>query len=122
MKERPIIFSGPMVRAILEGRKTQAKRVIKHRYEWYMGENYKNKTWPYFYDYVYAEPEPTAMLCPYGKPGDRLWGREAWQDTRSPGEPENQRQIMYRADDGKWSWDGNPWVWVIAFKRIDAND
>jgi len=56
MKERPIIFSTEMVRAILDGRKTQARRVIKK--------------WT-------NNPDLLAQ-CPYGQIGDRLWGRETF--------------------------------------------
>jgi len=64
MKERPILFSAPMVRAILEGRKTQTRRVVKDRH-------------------IDAAP-PACFFqwlrerCPYGKPGDRLWVRESF--------------------------------------------
>lgn len=64
MKERPILFSAPMVRAILEGRKTQTRRVVKDRH-------------------IDAAP-PACFFqwlrerCPYGQPGDRLWVRETW--------------------------------------------
>lgn len=64
MKERPIIFSGPMVRTILEGRKTQTRRVVKHNWAW--GEQFELA-------------HKALHLCPYGQPGDRLWVREhAW--------------------------------------------
>ena len=53
MKETPIIFSGPMIQAILEGKKTQTRRVMK------LGNGG---------DYP----------CPYGSPGDWLWVRETW--------------------------------------------
>jgi len=64
IKERPILFSAPMVRAILAGRKTQTRRMVKGRH-------------------IDAAP-PACFFqwlreyCPYGKPGDRLWVREAW--------------------------------------------
>ncbi len=79
MKERPILFSGPMVRAILEGRKTQTRRVVKPRHYWHMDHRDDGTQWPYFDDYVYAEPDPVEVLCPYGVPGDRLWVRETWR-------------------------------------------
>lgn len=66
MKERPIIFKTEMVRAILDGRKTQTRRVIKPQPIRAIGTP-PNK-WPQEY------PE----LCPYGQPGDRLWVRETW--------------------------------------------
>jgi len=81
MKERPILFSAPMIRAILEGRKTMTRRVIKGKY---------------------ADPVSgldktfTRMHCIYGQPGDRLWTRETWQytDWTEDGYP----YIAYAAD------------------------
>jgi hypothetical protein len=72
MKERPILFSAPMVRAILEGRKTQTRRVVKQRIIPVVDECFRvngkwcNKTFDY----------DLGALCPYGQPGDRLWVRE----------------------------------------------
>jgi hypothetical protein len=61
MTEHPIIFSGPMVRAIIEGRKTQTRRVVKRtRASWQL------------------EDVP-ATWCPYGQIGDLLWVRETWR-------------------------------------------
>ena len=57
MKERPILFNGDMVRAVLSGQKTQTRRVIKGR--------------P-------IKTQKHALFCPYGHPGDRLWVRETW--------------------------------------------
>lgn len=62
MTERPILFSGPMVRAILDGRKTQTRRLVVCRS--------KRAT---DFDLWLQEAE-----CPYGQPGDRLWVRETW--------------------------------------------
>ena len=65
MKERPILFSAPMVRAILNGTKTQTRRAVKDRH-------------------IDAAP-PACFFqwlrerCPYGQPGDRMWVRETWQ-------------------------------------------
>ncbi len=65
MKERPIIFSGEMVRAILERRKTQTRRVIKPQP---LSEiSYR--------DYC-AVVDGKKIFCPYGQPGDRLWVKE----------------------------------------------
>lgn len=85
MKERPILFNDAMVRAILDGRKTQTRRVMKpqpainkynNRWFWacklvrsmvYMDDEMSDRTpWEGF----------TASVCPYGQPGDRLWVRE----------------------------------------------
>jgi hypothetical protein len=69
MKERPIIFSTPMVKAILEGRKTQTRRVIKP-------QGTGNNAW------IKGNTK-----CPYGTVGDRLWVREAYLNAALPGYP-----------------------------------
>lgn len=78
MKERPILFSGPMVRAIIEGRKTQTRRVIKpqpERVEYlHVGGGVE---WPCC---PTVDGCMKAMHCPYGVPGDSLWVRETWAD------------------------------------------
>jgi hypothetical protein len=70
IKERPILFWAPMVRAILEGRKTVTRRELKKQAA---------------LDCLAAGFEPAflalpgnADLCPYGQPGERLWVRETW--------------------------------------------
>lgn len=199
MRDRPILFNDEMVRAILEGRKTQTRRVIKPQPEQPAPGSY--------FDAYNGGPQwnwwaadnrqhlDQIIKCPFGKPGDRLWVRETFADeaggTRNfPGE-----HIYYRADgDGvdlqggcwkpsihmpRWasritleitgvrverlqeitlgdickeglassiydfkpvqagflafeelwesiygpdSWDANPWVWVIEFKRIEQEE
>ncbi len=90
MKERPILFSGPMVRAILEGRKTQTRRVGKIQSADYteLGvEPIGHVTLGHEMVATYrAYPgRGTARhgicACPYGKPGDRLWVRETFFDV-----------------------------------------
>lgn len=92
IKERPILFNGEMVLALLAGEKTQMRRVInpqpEHRqfHEWegqliYEGEHrvwcWQDKTWDLLLDSK-ADRDELAALCPYGVPGDRLWVRETW--------------------------------------------
>lgn len=86
MPERPIIFSGPMVRAILAGAKTQTRRVVKPQPTGFMGgpgvflPNGKPAPIMPMDDDVL--PFGRAIPCPYGAPGDRLWVREAWRVGR----------------------------------------
>lgn len=102
MKTRPILFSGPMVRALLDGSKTQTRRVVK----------------PYGADHLFqfrgttaaaGADEPTGewawcgsshvvnkhICCPYGKPGDRLWVRETFGHPWHHAQP----RYFYRASD-----------------------
>lgn len=201
MADRPILFSAPMVRAILAGTKTQTRRVgakmVRHPD---LGNLYTLGA-------LVLEHEPRHVIkraCPYGQPGDRLWVRETWGDMALPGyspvyayraDPESgegwavppgfrwrpsihmprrasritleitgvrvERLQDISADDAKdegisefiggwwcehddaeqiagmtpqegyrhlWeringpgSWDANPWVWVVEFKRVEVS-
>lgn len=213
MKERPILFSGPMVRAILEGRKTQTRRVLKmppgfdftgcegddrgDPANW--GAEDENGRWWALAD---GDAVDLVLPCRYGQPGDRLWVRETWgpradgfvyrateecsdpmavpndgrwrpsihmprwarrlvleitdvrverlqaisdadiyaegaiteewlewrEDVASIGKPEGSTtererdvwQRLWSSINGQASWDANPWVWVVSFRRIEA--
>ncbi|TDX29142.1 hypothetical protein DFO67_108186 [Modicisalibacter xianhensis] len=93
MKERPILFAGDMVRAILDGRKTQTRRIMKPQPE-PTPDDYTGPAghwWPSneVQSMVHVERELQNLgggweglagtICPYGQPGDRLWVRETWQ-------------------------------------------
>ncbi|MDP3650537.1 MAG: hypothetical protein Q8R67_02530 [Rhodoferax sp.] len=67
MKERPILFSGPMVRALLGGSKTQTRRVFKYKNG---GVQPRTNDLPGMRQIMHN--------CPYGQPGNRLWVRETW--------------------------------------------
>ena len=201
MTERPILFSAPMVRALLAGTKTQTRRVVKPRKDPDFGCQMAPGE--------IAGDENLERLSPYGKPGDRLWVRETWmpdppiddswastqwagcRDGKIAGVPERFRHprfCNYAADwlhgpvswtpsihmprwasrilleitsvrverlqditrgdamaegcpfpnmanatsprdwyaalweeiNGGGSWDANPWVWVLEFKKIKA--
>jgi len=71
MKERPILFNGAMVRAILDGTKTQDATVVTVRHE------NNTRIGPKGHQAHIESPE-ALNHCPYGQPGDRLWVRETW--------------------------------------------
>jgi hypothetical protein len=198
-KDRPILFSGAMVRALQEGRKTQTRRIVSARKRMgYPHEEIKSACLANFttdYDLTFD------WACPWGKPEDRLWVRETFFDVRpyksAPLFAGVDSDFIYRADyeyreasmsvigDHPWcpsihmrrefcrivleivdvrvervqettlgdicaeglagsiydfkpvteglkawrrlwastygeaSWDANPWVWVIEFKRVE---
>jgi len=97
MSERPILFSAPMVRAILDGRKTQTRRVVT------VGDVVEERDdgtpWPYFTTWTHGDDGSPWASCPYGAPGDRLWVRETWRyaDWTEDGLP----WIRYAADDAR---------------------
>jgi hypothetical protein len=84
MKEHPILFSAPMVRALLDGSKTQTRRVVKHTIS---GPNPPGQTFDWRdakgkwvgahgHGFEFSKTN-AAVLCPYGQPGNRLWVRES---------------------------------------------
>ena len=200
MKERPILFSSAMVRALLAGTKTQTRRAVKVESHQQIEQRDDGRDWPWMYD---GERDADYwMACPYGQPGDRLWVREAWRaeltwNTTKPSEIPDEAALWYEADDqprnngrgtkfkgklrssihipraasritleitsvrverlqniseadaiaegvrnslhlpggrfarenfenlwwtvnGDGSWESNPWVWVIEFKRVEG--
>jgi len=195
MTERPIIFSAPMVCAILAGQKTKTRRVVKPQPE--LAQLLTHSGWSAWFD-GHGRP----LHNPYGQPGDRLWVRETWaQNWNQLSDTRMDRSYVYRADgegraqdngtdlpwrpsihmpraasrlsleitgvcverlqdisdddarqegvaewalgalspqgqqelsrqegfellwssiNGRDSWDANPWVWVVEFKRLEA--
>lgn len=197
MKERPILFSGLMVKAILAGRKTQTRRIIKATPiaagpKWSIW--WDEKMQAQINDHQFAK-----LRCPYGVPDDRLWVRETfcdhdftlggarlyrangefledwtkrglkwrpaifmprswsritlevtgirverlqdmpWQDAIAEGiepvmccsgiecgcqgkpidDPTWAYRDLWDKINGKGSWESNPWIWVVSFKRIN---
>lgn len=108
MKERPILFSGPMVRALIDGSKTQTRRIVRPR-PWTTGnyfasgeyltdlgyEGSRGQFWAGF-RHPTMEPDSSALFekSPYGPLGDRLYVRETWAQPTAldPG------PTVYRAD------------------------
>ncbi|MCL2832113.1 MAG: hypothetical protein FWD78_02990 [Treponema sp.] len=101
IKEKPIIFSSPMVKAILEGRKTQTRRVIKPQpnedginYTTIEGFQTASPIPPYYnYEKIWIETDEgeSVQLKPKYEKGDVLWVRETW------------RLVDFTFIDGKWS-------------------
>ncbi|WP_371333045.1 hypothetical protein [Klebsiella quasipneumoniae] len=94
MTERGMIFNAEMARAILDGRKTQTRRVIAnvgHDNCLPLQKRTKKK------DGIYTHVMDAHIygLCPFGKIGDRIWVRETWSDVNLDGAP----AVAYRADD-----------------------
>jgi hypothetical protein len=130
--ERPIIFSGEMVRAILSGTKTQTRRVVNMRDLSFIGGRYDDpndpskwgfsdecgrwhvldRSAPAWYGHEGSSGDAFRIKCHYGDVGDRLWVKEAWAAVW-PGEdqvPLRECRIEYRADlppgnnDGPGEW------------------
>jgi hypothetical protein len=209
MKERPILFSAPMVRAILDGKKTQTRRIVKAPAKNMQRAGmqvikHREPGDPWYRDHVWSMRDRMGVwgdytdaqfraLCPYGGVGDRLWVRETWvkcsegylyrergdrwayawrpsifmprdasridleitnvrverlqdigeDDASAEGVDEfdgalDEHMIVKRAvemgamceDSRPWfaaawdhingpgAWDSNPWVWVVAFRRL----
>lgn len=132
MKQRPILFSTPMVQAIMEGRKTMTRRVVKPQPEKLPGsdgfiplKDFVSKSEGQLKrglkTIIRGTDSHVFPDCPYGKPGDVLWVRETWAETTNvndlspwPNRPHLRTDdiddrhtpweaIIYRAD-GEWIW------------------
>lgn len=118
MKERPIIFSTEMVKAILDGRKTQTRRVVKPQPKTIDLEGkpivcWQGKNTLDFIDEIHCGGygdfrSRLSLRCPYGQVGDRLWVRETWAtekrlDNLSIAElgHASEMPIFYKADNSR---------------------
>ena len=101
MRERPILFSAPMVRAILAGTKTKTRRLYKPARGYPRSDGEVTPT--------SAERWTEWGPCPYGAPGDRLWVRETFyvNDYRYPNAPidEMREALHYRAGHDCADWE-----------------
>jgi hypothetical protein len=91
MKERPILFSAPMIRALLAGSKTQTRRAVAN-------VDADGTVWRSRHRIAGVRPftdAPPDILewCPYGQPGDQLWVRECWAPNSG-----SAGGFLYRAD------------------------
>lgn len=95
VKERPILFNGEMVRAILDGTKTQTRRLVKGCVE--EGGVYSIDAWM----------NGKMPKCPYGTVGDRLWVRETWAWVPGVNGSMGWSTLNYKADGGQRMFDGD---------------
>jgi len=109
MRERPIIFNADMVRAVLDGRKTQTRRIMTPQpADDIQLHEFPNKSllgWLSSLEHKHGSF--TAHICPFGQPGDRLWVRESfyehghWQGGGYDPEDSyfvSDKQVLYPAD------------------------
>jgi len=100
MKERPILFNGAMVRAILAGEKTQTRRAVKGAtpFAEMASELQEHRELTGWNEHI---PGHLVPPCPFGQPGDRLWVREAHAIFPAHGQ--------HRGDGKRWGpWGGLP--------------
>jgi hypothetical protein len=103
MKDKPILFSGPMVRAILDGRKTMTRRTVKPQppagskvwrgqdglWRWATNQSDTPIAWD-------GTPDTGLIPCPYGPVGRRLWVKETWSPDHRAFYP--HFPVVYRVD------------------------
>lgn len=113
--ERPILFSAPMVRALLAGTKTQTRRAVKPTPRRVDGgvPYHDAPTW------AHAEPGSAVVRCPYGRRGDRLYVRETWaaphsMDGHTPRFMPRDTRVHYAATEDR---DGLLWRPSIHMPR-----
>lgn len=113
--EKPILFSAPMVKAILGGRKTMTRRVVDPQFTalWGQGIRAGHEDAYSIHVNIMADDGSWKWLkCPYGKPGDTLWVRETFAVNCVGGKD----FVFYRADCGS-DGDGAKWKPSIFMPR-----
>lgn len=104
MNERPILFSAPMVRAILDGTKTQTRRVMKSPWDIFNGE-------PIYRCGPDGGFFKSQAAPPHGQPGDRLWVRETWADLTAT---HGQRWERFNEETRLYERGTRPFAWYRA--------
>lgn len=119
MTERPILFAGPMVRAILDGRKTQTRRLPRK-----IGKHKPSLLYDGWADSYVLDPGNAGRLADEigWRPGDRAWVRETWAPldrctTNDPGVQALADRGFYRADDSTVDGEISRWVPAIHMPR-----
>lgn len=110
MKERPILFSGPMVRAILNGSKSQTRRVVKPQPVRFAESGWSLPGLCCTSEKGFLHSAPI-FKCPYGQPGDRLWVRETFADlTKELG----RRWERFNPETKRYEIGQKPFFWYRA--------
>ena len=121
MKERPLLYTAPMVRATLNNTKTQTRRlrgldrINASPNDWShpgsIGDDHN-----LYARFINKDGDVVDVKCPYGKPGDQLWVRETWQyaDWTEDGYP----FIKYEADGSLVLHERIPEDWDDRLERI----
>jgi hypothetical protein len=146
VKERPILFSAPMVRAILDGRKSQTRRVLKpqpREHHWFGLPGYEHRLLPsatgdgFAARSVHSHQIPGReravdlgewISCPYGAPGDRLWVRETFSLGLGAQNHQDPKRIVYRATDNRPAYLWKPsilmprWASRLTLEVTDVRD
>lgn len=134
MKERPILFSGPMVRAILDGRKTQTRRIVKcqppddvapitvARYNPTIIDRHGEQAPGLEIFGAFSDDGEWGCKSPFGEPGDRLWVREThlnwWKlNEANPDGPREFSHVAAYAADGYELQPGETWIPSIHMLR-----
>lgn len=100
MADRPILFSAPMVRALLAGTKTQTRRVVKPQPSPELLADYAEIRVTRGSTRTDAQALSECLPCPYGQPGTKLWVRETWApNTVQPLEHRPPADYLYAATD-----------------------
>ena len=128
MRERPILFSAPMIRALLSSTKTQTRRIVKPG-----PAGIPDPISGYLFNgHALVREEGSTLSvypikCRYGTAGDRLWVREAFAVSESApyADGKSDRLVVYRADqgrlsDGMWRATGGRWKPSIHMARDDS--
>lgn len=122
IKEKPILFSTPMVKAILDGRKTMTRRVIKNTYgfsdeAWFKGVPHNTNKTGYSIGYLKVPYDDVTdrigeRVCSPYEVGTRLWVRETWAlcpEYKPIPHPENAPKVWYKVDNNRPTWAGYKW-------------
>lgn len=108
MRDRPILFSAPLIPRVLDGSKTQTRRLVKFP-EWARGhEHLLSSSSPALALMEDGRPR-RRMTCPYGQPGDRLWVREGIRRNQPAENGEPKQRSHYIADGAPTVADCWPW-------------